>query len=254
MKAKTLDQEVKGLNDGLVSMGVVKEAPDGNLPAKVEEPVEEISDGTEDGFHKELSYLCKLAGRDDGYITKIEDRLESLLDLHNFLEKKHYHKRIREEEGFVDYLFLKEFAGKPGTYGLTLDIDESEKFESLLSDYGTIVGNREEDNYGVIGGVLGIIPSFGVGIPVGVYSESAFDIGPLSILVGIVAFVAVIISSGIAGSYLGRFNLKNSEKKLHDAIQEYEQEGKVKSSQDKYDFGIIKYYLDLTPKWLLDKK
>jgi len=248
MKTKPLEEKLKKMNEGVLSVELV-EAPESKLPVPVEELVEEISDGPEDEFHKELSYLCKLAGRDGGYISKIEDKLESLLDIHNFLDKDHYHKRIREDEGFIDYLFLKEFAGKTGTYGLTLDIKESQKFENLLGDYMSVVKNRKEDNYGGFGAMIGLIPAIGIGITVGMYVEPA--IGGFSFLVGIGTIGSTLASSGVAGSWLGRRNLRNTSKKLHDALQEYGQEGKVKSSQDKYEFGIIKHYLGLTPKWLL---
>jgi len=153
MTAKTLEDELKIKNKGLLSVEVV-EAPSGNLPQVIEESVEEIIDGTEDESHKEFAYLCKLAGRDDGYISKIEYKLEGLLDNHNFLKKIKYHKRIREDEGLIDYLFVKEFADKPGTYGVTLDIDESENFENLLGKYNKVVKNRKTGDYGGSGTLL----------------------------------------------------------------------------------------------------
>jgi len=260
MVTKTLEDELRKKNDGLVSVefgeplttdiseGDIVEAPSGDLP----DTVEELSSEGEDKMHEEISYLCRLAGKDSGYIGKMEERLESLLDRHNFLKKEHYHKRLRDDEGFVDYLFLKEFAGKPGTYGVTLDIDESEKFESLLSKYQSVVKNRKVDNYGAIGAALGFIPAIGVGVSAGIYSASALE--ELSILISIWTSVAVIISSVFTGSWLGRRHLRDASKKLYDALQEYEQEGKVKSSPDKYNIGIINHYLNLTPKWLLEKK
>jgi len=143
MTAKTLDQEVMGMNDGLVSMGVVKEAPENNLPEVVEEDP-----------YKGIKHLFELAAENEKYKEKAESLMDIIL-VNNGFEKKDSGYYERNRGSHLDYIFPRLFNSEKGTFGITLEIEKFDEFERLLKAPSLPYSNNPLGGWGVVGGAGG---------------------------------------------------------------------------------------------------
>jgi len=152
MTSKTLDQEVIDKNDGLVSMGVVKEAPDGNLPVAVEgtmtdsledNPDKTITDG---GLKDEIAILCHQAGIMEGYASKLDNMLNKIICEHDFIKGKGHYGRVRSSH--VDYLFLSDFGPnkEKKTVGFSVKIEDNLDFIEKLYSCNNKLKYSPDDN------------------------------------------------------------------------------------------------------------
>jgi len=258
MSSKTLDQEVKGLNDGLVSMDVVKEAPAGNLPVLKDQDkgLNGEPDSLEDSVYKELLYYCDLAGKDTSYLDKYIEFIVDELDNHNFVKKDSHYKRIRDDK--VDYLFLQNFGNNhAGTVAITIDWSESEDFENLISEAKREI--PEVNKMGIYGPIMGIaaIPATIVGISfIVANSLNPFPIGMPILFGSPLLGAAIAYPFGHYREYLKKKERENSRNEIQAKYETLMERYKDKMlvSDKKYDANIMKHYFDLTPKWLLEKK
>jgi len=73
MKTKPLEEKLKKMNEGVLSVELV-EAPESKLPVPVEELVDSISSEEEGGEFKEIQSLCRLTGIEEKYKLKLENK------------------------------------------------------------------------------------------------------------------------------------------------------------------------------------
>jgi len=260
---KTLDEKLKKKNKGLVSVEFgeplttdmpemdIVEAPSGDLPAKLEDDGKKPKDTWD-----YLDYRVDQANKHERYIPLLKKDIDDVLNNHDFVEEHGYYSRIRGDK--ADYLFLENFVDKKkkGTYWVTLDYDESKGFEKMLNDY--IKRNDQVANYwgkdstrafGPL--LLGIAGGAFIGFSIGDLLSDY--IGGAGAVMGIVSGVVSWLGIFTGITHLDRSYLKKKAEKAHDEIMEgYGEE--IKSKDKKYDLDVIKHYLRLTPKQLLDKQ
>jgi len=252
MPPKTLDQEVRGLNDGLVSMDAI-EAPSDNLPVVKKEEGSGIK-GKRNEDYQQLDYLCMQVGKDKRYLPLLEEELSGLLFLNGFIDigssddenAAKYHKRVRKNS--VDYLFPEYFADKEGTFGITLNFDESEKFDNLFDNYWKELVNVKVDNYSMGGMMLGMLGGAILGVLTGNFSyhELGFDDVGAAVSIGVATFFSGMIGGTFFGSSIGKKNVKKAKEKLDSMLKEIDDK-QIKRNPAIYNLDIINHYLNLPP-------
>jgi len=250
MKTKPLEEKLKKMNEGVLSVELV-EAPESKLPAKVENDEKKPVDDWD-----YLDYRVDQANKHERYIPLLKKDIDDVLNNHDFVEEKGYYSRIRGD--YADYLFLENFVDKEkeGTFWATLDYDESKGFEKMLDNY--IIRQGIAANYWEGGSsrpvgplLLGFAGGISIGLGIGVSLSDYF--GGVGAIAGLISGFAswLGIFGGIAE--LDRSRLKKKAEKVYDEIMEkYGKE--IKSEDKKYDLDVIKHFLELTPKQLLDKQ
>jgi len=264
MTAKTLEQEVKGLNDGLVSMDVVKEAPGGNLPAvRDDEVIPKLGEKATDDIGEKLEYMCMQAGIKNDYAKKMKKYLDEVLDGCDFIKKDEHYERVRE--GFVDYLFLNKFLDK-GSFGISVKFEDHKQFEHLFSEpeKGKYSPGEKAFTgliaYGFLGAFVGVcLGSVGEvwRSEINGFSMQHFNFGDLFEYLFYGSLGLGLISGPIRNYLLEKRNKITGEKKYTDEMEEYNATKDrfvphAVSNDKKYDFGVINHFLQLTPKQILD--
>jgi len=249
MPPKTLDQEVIDKNDGLVSMGVVKEAPEGNLPVLKE------NESVNDDPYSTLVYLCSIVEEKESYAPQVERMLDKVMQDNGFNKNEdnydcNYYDRLRGKN--VDYLFPTGYLEQGGTFGITVPFDEFGEFESLFFE-----PKKKDHNpalIGIVGVLVGVVGGLLVGSVVGgigaaineytdLFGEYLRNRDIMRVSAASFMGIGVLILSPL-GYYTEKHDRRESEKKYIEDMQKYkEKKEKYLSlgyfSNKQYDMGII---------------
>jgi len=242
MKTKPLEEKLKKMNEGVLSVELV-EASDGDLPVPVGEsqgniPTETKTDGN---LQSEIAYLCHQAGIKKGYVSKLEGRLNKLLLEHDFIKEEEHYERVRPD--FIDYLFLDNFGPykEKMTVGFSVKMEDNSDFEKNLHsiyDMMKYAPDNDSPHYPLGGAMFGSV----VGIIGGMILGGFFD----NATVGFSTFFGCFGLGPVIGTYIVYNHNKGQEKIYKNFLEKYKD--CLQASDKPYDFGIIKPFLELTPE------
>jgi len=251
---KPLEEKLKKMNEGVLSVELV-EASSGDLPAVMEEDDNPIETDHDDLLGN-IAYKIMQSGISETYVKDVEQDLDELLIKHDFRKLKDHYIRVRKEK--VDYLYPNGFGNYDtlSTVGFTINAEDKEKFETELElVMGELTPIKElnldihvQEIIGscivgcVSGAILGFIPhAFGVGY---LYSFAA---------IGFLISTAIYYIS-VKDRKSGVVTAEKHNTSINTAFENIMVGNNAHQSQKRYDAKVISHYLELTPKFLLEKK